>query len=147
MGDIPGQTKGAHKNCGLGHAFLRHIERTKVLAYQLDLAATLNGRKGIPPSEQLQDLTRELEHYQEGFTRRPSLIVASKIEEEGVNEMLKELKESTGCFNISNMCHLAGGVPDLRVGVRKLMDDDLYPHGIDLNKIICRLMLYFFCPF
>ena len=80
VADIPGLIKGAHENRGLGHAFLRHIERTKIIAYVLDLAATLNGRKGVPPWEQLQDLVSELEHYQEGLTRRPSLIVANKID-------------------------------------------------------------------
>jgi GTP-binding protein EngB required for normal cell division len=83
VADIPGLIKGAHENRGLGHDFLRHIERTKVLSYVLDLAATLNGRKGIPPWEQLHDLVVELEHYQEGLTKRPSLIVANKIDEDG----------------------------------------------------------------
>ncbi|RLN30062.1 putative GTP-binding protein OBGM, mitochondrial [Panicum miliaceum] len=70
--DIPGLIKGAHENRGLGHFFLRHIERTKIIAYVLDLAVTLNGRKGSLPWNQLQDLVTELEHYQEGLTRRPT---------------------------------------------------------------------------
>ncbi|TKW24300.1 hypothetical protein SEVIR_3G043600v4 [Setaria viridis] len=135
VADIPGLIKGAHKNRGLGHAFLRHIERTKVLAYVLDLAATLNGRKGIPPWEQLQDLVMELEHYQEGLTRRPSLIVANKIDEEGADEMYEELKRRVQGVPIFPVCAiLQEGVPDLRVGLRNLMDDS-GPQGIDLRKI------------
>ncbi|XP_062195632.1 probable GTP-binding protein OBGM, mitochondrial [Phragmites australis] len=137
VADIPGLIKGAHENRGLGHAFLRHIERTKVLAYVLDLAATLNGRKGVLPWEQLQDLVMELEHYQEGLTRRPSLIVANKIDEEGADGMFEELKRRVQGVPIFPVCAiLQEGVPDLRVGLRKLMDDDLDPQGIDLSKII-----------
>ncbi|OEL21521.1 putative GTP-binding protein OBGM, mitochondrial [Dichanthelium oligosanthes] len=135
VADIPGLIKGAHENRGLGHAFLRHIERTKVLAYVLDLAATLNGRKGVLPWEQLQDLVTELEHYQEGLTRRPSLIVANKIDEEGADEMYEELKRRVQGVPIFPVCAiLQEGVPDLRVGLRNLMDDS-DPQGVDLIKI------------
>ncbi|KAG2616055.1 hypothetical protein PVAP13_3NG108628 [Panicum virgatum] len=135
VADIPGLIKGAHENRGLGHAFLRHIERTKVLAYVLDLAATLNGRNGILPWEQLQDLVAELEHYQEGLTRRPSLIVANKIDEEGADEMYEELKRRVQGVPIFPVCAiLQEGVLDLRVGLRTLMDDS-DPQGIDLRKI------------
>ena len=136
VADIPGLIKGAHENRGLGHAFLRHIERTKVLAYVLDLAATLNGRVGVPPWEQLQDLVVELEHYQEGLTKRPSLIVANKIDEEGADAMYKELKMRVQGVPIFPVCAiLQEGVPDLRVGLRDLMDAS-DPEGIDLSKII-----------
>lgn len=135
VADIPGLIKGAHENRGLGHAFLRHIERTKVLAYVLDLAASLNSRKGIPPWEQLQDLVMELEHYQEGLTKRPSLIVANKIDEEGADEIYEELKKRVLGVPIFPVCAiLQEGVPDLRVGLRNLMDDS-DPQGIDLCKI------------
>ncbi|KAL6654429.1 hypothetical protein ACP70R_007894 [Stipagrostis hirtigluma subsp. patula] len=135
VADIPGLIKGAHENRGLGHAFLRHIERTKVLAYVLDLAATLNGRKGVPPWEQLQDLVTELEHYQEGLTKRPSLIVANKIDEEGAEEMYEELKRRVQGVPIFPVCAiLQEGVPDLRVGLRNLTDVS-DPQGVDLSKI------------
>lgn len=136
VADIPGLIKGAHENRGLGHAFLRHIERTKVLTYVLDLAATLNGRKGTPPWEQLHDLVVELEHYQEGLTKRPSLIVANKIDEEGADAMYDELKRRVQGVPIFPLCAiLQEGVPDLRVGLRDLMDAS-EPQVVDLSKII-----------
>ena len=49
VANIPEFIKGVHENCYLEHAFLRHIERTKVLVYFVDLAAALNDRKGIAP--------------------------------------------------------------------------------------------------
>jgi GTPase involved in cell partitioning and DNA repair len=120
VADIPGLIKGAHENRGRGHPFLRHIEHNKVIAYVLDLAATLNGRKGVPP----WDLVAELEHYQEGTTRRPSLIVANKIDEEGAEEMYKELKIRVQGVPIFPVCAiLQEGEPDLRVDLWNLMDD------------------------
>ncbi|MQM13420.1 hypothetical protein Taro_046344 [Colocasia esculenta] len=123
VADIPGIIKGAHENRGLGHAFLRHIERTKVLAYVVDLAAALNGRRGIQPWEQLRDLVRELEYYQEGLSDRPSLVVANKIDEEGAENVYKELTERVQGVPIFPVCAvLEEGVPELKAGLRKLMD-------------------------
>ncbi|XWS71570.1 hypothetical protein CRYUN_Cryun03dG0149200 [Craigia yunnanensis] len=98
VADIPGLIKGAHQNCGLGHAFLRRVEHTKVLAYVVDLAAALDGRKGIPPWEQLKDLVLELEHHQEGLSNRPSLVVANKLMRLGLKKCLKSWKEGYKAF-------------------------------------------------
>ncbi|CAG8441843.1 11857_t:CDS:2 [Diversispora eburnea] len=73
IADIPGLIKGAHKNIGLGHSFLRHVERSKVLVYVIDLVTN-------EPWEDWKTLINELEQYNEGLTRRPSLIVANKAD-------------------------------------------------------------------
>lgn len=123
VADIPGLIKGAHENRGLGHAFLRHIERTKVLAFVLDLASGLDGRKGIPPWEQLRDLILELEHHQEGLSSRPSLIIANKIDEDGAEAVFEELKRRVkGVVPIYPVCAvLEEGVPELKHGLRDLV--------------------------
>ncbi|XP_027912679.1 probable GTP-binding protein OBGM, mitochondrial [Vigna unguiculata] len=123
VADIPGLIKGAHQNRGLGHAFLRHIERTKVLAYVVDLAAALNGRKGIPPWEQLRELILELEYHQDGLSNRPSLIVANKIDEEGADEVYNELKKRVQGVPIFPVCAVLGdGIPDLKAGLKMLVN-------------------------
>nr|GLL25100.1 probable GTP-binding protein OBGM, mitochondrial [Ipomoea trifida] len=104
VADIPGLIRGAHENRGLRHAFLRHIERTKVLAYVVDLAAALGDNKGIPPWEQLKDLVLELEHYREGLSDRPSLVVANKIDEDGAEEVCEELKQRVSGVPIFPVC-------------------------------------------
>ncbi|KAK7280893.1 hypothetical protein RIF29_08451 [Crotalaria pallida] len=126
VADIPGLIKGAHQNRGLGHAFLRHIERTKVLAYVVDLAAALGGRKGIPPWEQLKDLILELEYHQDGLSNRPSLIVANKIDEEGAEEVYKELKGRVQGVPIFPVCAvLEEGIPELKAGLRLLVNGEM----------------------
>ncbi|KAK1420816.1 hypothetical protein QVD17_22696 [Tagetes erecta] len=138
VADIPGLIKGAHENRGLGHAFLRHIERTRVLAYVLDLAAALDGRKGVPPWEQLRDLILELEFYNEGLSSRPALIVANKIDEAGAEEVCDELRRRVRGVNIFPVCAvLEEGVAELKDGLRMLVNGEdsnrLTLDGIDID--------------
>ena len=78
-------------NVGLGHDFLRHIERTKVLLYVLDMA----GIDGRTPWDDLEKLQSELEHYKEGLSQQPGFIVANKMDEEAAADNLEILKDKT----------------------------------------------------
>lgn len=136
VADIPGLIKGAHENRGLGHAFLRHIERTRVLAYVLDLAAALDGNKGIPPWEQLQDLVSELEHHQKGLSDRPSLVVANKIDEEGAEQVYEELKSRVHGVPIFPVCAvLEEGVAELKAGLKSLVNGEAF-YRLKVDDII-----------
>jgi len=75
--DVPGLIKGAHCNVGLGHQFLRHIERCKVLVLLLDMAA-MDGRA---PWEDYQSLLAELELYDPALVQKPRLVAANKMDE------------------------------------------------------------------
>ncbi len=74
--DIPGLIEGAHDNVGLGHDFLRHIERTRVLLYVLDMA----GVDGRDPMDDLDVLEDELSRYPVDLSQRPYLIAANKMD-------------------------------------------------------------------
>ena len=89
LADIPGLIDGAHRNVGLGHAFLRHIERTSVLLYVLDMG----GVDGRTPWDDLTSLEQELELYLPGLSKRPSLIVANKMDLPDAPANLAELKQ------------------------------------------------------
>ncbi|MBE6363548.1 MAG: GTPase ObgE [Lentisphaerae bacterium] len=89
LADIPGLIDGAHRNVGLGHAFLRHIERTSVLLYVLDMG----GVDGRAPWDDLVSLEQELELYLPGLSKRPSLIVANKMDLPDAEANLAELKQ------------------------------------------------------
>lgn len=75
LADIPGLIEGAHRGAGLGHDFLRHVERTRVLVHVLDLAA-----EGRDPIEDFQVVNRELELYGLDLERRPQLVAGNKID-------------------------------------------------------------------
>jgi GTP-binding protein len=86
--DVPGLIEGAHRNVGLGHAFLRHIQRCKVLVLLLDMAGTDNR----PPWEDYRQLLRELELYDPSLLDRPRLVVANKMDEPAAEKNLKQFK-------------------------------------------------------
>ncbi|KAI9482058.1 P-loop containing nucleoside triphosphate hydrolase protein [Coemansia mojavensis] len=73
IADIPGLVPGAHKNIGLGHSFLRHIERSRVLVYIVDVS-------GEAPWNDLLALQQELDLYHKGLSSRPSLVIANKAD-------------------------------------------------------------------
>ncbi|MCL4179629.1 MAG: GTPase ObgE [Verrucomicrobia bacterium] len=86
--DVPGLIEGAHRNVGLGHAFLRHIQRCKVLIILLDMAA-VDGRL---PWEDYHSLLEELRHYNAELVHRPRLVVANKMDEPDAESNLRKFK-------------------------------------------------------
>lgn len=96
IADIPGLIDGAHDNVGLGHNFLKHIERTEILVYILDTAA-VDGRN---PYEDFKALQKELEYYKKGLSLKPSVIVANKIDLEESTNNLKELNDNLYQYEI-----------------------------------------------
>ena len=87
--DVPGLIEGAHNNVGLGHAFLRHIKRCKILVLLLDMAGT-DGRE---PWDDYKQLLKELELYDPELLERPRIVVANKIDEAIAEEKLKQFKK------------------------------------------------------
>ncbi len=101
MADIPGLVDGAHENVGLGHEFLRHIERTKMLVYVLDMAGT----DGRSPIDDLHALKRELELYSPGLSDRARLIIANKMDadesRENLDLLMKDPERTLPVFPMS----------------------------------------------
>lgn len=92
IADIPGLIEGASEGAGLGHEFLRHIERTRVMIHIVD-AASVEGRD---PIEDIYKINRELEAYNPEIAHRPQVIAANKIDalytEEGSESAVDKLK-------------------------------------------------------
>ncbi|MGD0745587.1 MAG: GTPase [Verrucomicrobiota bacterium] len=87
--DVPGLIEGAHQNVGLGHAFLRHIERCKILVLLLDMAGTDNRA----PWDDYRQLLSELKLYGPALLEKPRLVVANKMDEPVAGKNLKQFKK------------------------------------------------------
>ncbi len=89
LADIPGLIEGAHEGVGLGHDFLRHVERTKVLLHIVDVA----GVDGRDPIEDFDKINHELAQYSERLARRKQMVVANKMDLPEAEENFERLKE------------------------------------------------------
>ncbi|WP_302772948.1 GTPase ObgE [Anaerotignum lactatifermentans] len=90
LADIPGLVEGASEGVGLGHAFLRHVERTKVFIHVVDAA----GVEGDDPVENVRKINQELEAYNPELMKRPQVIAANKTDIPGSEENVERLKEA-----------------------------------------------------
>src|SRR5690606_13420117 len=89
MADLPGLIEGAHEGVGLGHEFLRHVERTRVIVHVIDMS----GSEGRDPYEDWNKINAELVLYNQKLADRPQLIVANKMDMPDAEEQLAFFKE------------------------------------------------------
>lgn len=89
LADLPGLIEGAHEGVGLGHQFLRHIERTRLIVHVIDMARI----EGRDPYEDYMTINNELIAYDETLGNRPQIIVANKMDMPGSEENLRYFKE------------------------------------------------------
>ena len=105
MADLPGLIEGAAQGKGLGHQFLRHIERCRVIVHIVDMGAV----DGHDPYEDYVTINKELGEYQYRLLERPQIVVANKMDEDGAEENLVRFKKQVGedvkIFPISAIIH------------------------------------------
>lgn len=92
MADLPGLIEGASQGKGLGHQFLRHIERCRVIVHVIDMS----GSEGRDPYEDYVTINKELGEYEYHLLERPQIIVANKMDGDEAEENLKKFKEKLG---------------------------------------------------
>ncbi|WP_068778111.1 GTPase ObgE [Paenibacillus sp. GM2] len=95
MADLPGLIEGAHEGVGLGHEFLRHIERTRLIIHVIDMA----GSEGRDPFDDWQKINAELDQYNAELAKRPQIIVANKMDIPEAADNLKEFRKRIGEIN------------------------------------------------
>ncbi len=127
MADIPGLIEGASEGIGLGHQFLRHIERTKVLLHVVDAAAT----EGRDPMEDVEIINKELTEFHRGLENKPKIIVANKVDSiytpEGEKDIVTRLKEKyepqgIGVYAISGVT--GQGIKELLYACSKMVEEN-----------------------
>jgi GTP-binding protein len=92
MADLPGLIEGAAQGKGLGHQFLRHIERCRVIVHIVDMG----GCEGRDPYEDYLAINKELGEYQYRLLERPQIVIANKMDEVGAEENLENFKKKVG---------------------------------------------------
>jgi GTP-binding protein len=118
--DVPGLIEGAHQNVGLGHSFLRHIRRCKILVLLLDMAGTDNRK----PWDDYASLLRELELYDSAMIEKPIYVVANKMDELAAEANLKTFKrkiKKTPVLPIS--AAFDEGMNEFKELIRKAVED------------------------
>ena len=110
LADIPGLIEGASDNRGLGHRFLRHIERCKQFILILDMA----GVDERDPLDDYRQLLTELEQYDPAFLDRPRLVAANKMDLPGAEENLQRLRKITEDEILPLSCETGDGLEELK---------------------------------
>ena len=138
IADIPGIIEGAHEGVGLGHDFLRHVERTRVLLHFVDVS----GCEGRDPVEDVHIINNELRNYSQKLAEKPQLIVANKMDIpsfEGNFAKFKEQMESEGYTVMAISAATHKGVEEVINYASKLLaelpedEGDDYDY-LDLNE-------------
>lgn len=123
IADIPGLIEGASEGIGLGHEFLRHIERTKVMIHMVDAA----GSEGRDPIADIYAIDKELEAYNPEIAAKPQVIAANKVDliYEGENEIISKLKaefEPKGITVYPISAVSGSGVKELLYHVKNMLE-------------------------
>jgi GTP-binding protein len=122
--DIPGLIDGAHEGVGLGHQFLRHIERSRFILFVLDMAGTDERN----PTDDFLHLKEELRLHMEELSCTPYVCVANKMDSPLADENLKEFKKRTGELIYEISAELGEGLEPIK--------EHLYKHFFETPKVI-----------
>ena len=149
MADVPGIIEGAAKGVGLGLAFLKHLERSKILVYVIDLAGTDNRL----PWEDYLVLKKEIEEYSVELAERPALVVANKtdaaaasvaegrFEEPTLDALKSRFEAETGVKPLYLSCAARDGLEEFKAELRRLVNPKTKfhhthaEHGLDLKDM------------
>src|SRR5437773_2040670 len=121
IADIPGLIEGAHRGVGLGHEFLRHITRCRILVFVIDVA----GSEGRNPIEDLQNLRREIDLYDPMLSQRPWFLIANKMDLPNAQENFHALRSTFPKIEmVAISAKLGEGIAELKKTLAATMPND-----------------------
>lgn len=134
MADLPGLIEGAHEGVGLGHEFLRHVERTRLIIHVVDMA----GSEGRDPFDDWQKINDELRQYNADLENRPQIVAANKMDmpesAEHLEKFRKEVAKVRGDLEIMPISSLTRqGVQELLYRVADLLDQ--IPEALAIEEV------------
>jgi GTP-binding protein len=135
MADLPGLIEGAHEGVGLGHEFLRHVERTRVIVHVVDMSGT----EGRDPFEDYLKINEEIKLYNAKLEQRPQILVANKMDMPDAEENLKLFKEQLVASGkdmdvIAISALTRGGVQELLYKISDLLES--IPDTPDVEEVV-----------
>jgi GTP-binding protein len=123
VADLPGLIEGAHHGAGLGDRFLRHIERTALLAHLVDLVPL----EGLPPDEAYRVVRRELTTYSHALAAKPEIVVGAKADLPGAEDARRHLEQALGRPVIALSALTGEGIPRFVRALFRREIVDAYP--------------------
>lgn len=130
MADLPGLIEGAHEGVGLGHQFLRHVERTRLIVHVIDMAAT----DGRDPYEDYRQINEELKLYNMKLEHRPQIVAANKMDLPEAAENLKRFKDQLPDVPVYEISAATKqGVQELMYAVADLLET--LPEKLEVEQV------------
>jgi len=127
VADIPGLIEGAHAGHGLGHEFLRHVERTRTLVHLVEAAPV----DGSDPLHNYRTIRNELEQYSPALAERPELLVVSKMDMTGAADARDRIARELGCEVLAISAVTGQGIPQLLGRLTQILEEN--PATLDVH--------------
>ena len=136
VADLPGLIEGAHEGLGLGDKFLRHIERTKVIAHIIDMS----GIEGRDPIDDFKTINNELAKFSEKLAKKPMIVIANKMDMPNSEENLSKFRENVDCQVYTMSAINDEGIDEILVELANLLevtiDEPLYEETEYLSHVL-----------
>ena len=136
IADLPGLIEGASEGAGLGDKFLRHIERTKVIAHIIDMGAT----EGRDPYDDFVVINKELENFNKKLIKKPMIVIANKMDMPDANDNLNKFKKKVKCEVYPISAINSDGIDNVLIKLADLLDtveeEPLYEESEYLSHVL-----------